>query len=398
VTWLFSLVFALLILSITSYAWFVVVLGRGVMVLSLASYSALSLFLKLMVYRSLFRSEMFVCRTVVIGVGDRARQMRRMVENELVLPAHKIVAFIRLPAHGDESATDAAEKEVSISDGVAVLDSDTETLEAVIRSLGVSLIIAALDDPDGMPRLYPHLKRLRFDGIEVLTPLSVAEIYRGITPLSLVNEEVIMEASLESGLPMVWRKKRLYDIAISIAACIVFFPFALLIALLLKLSAPFSPVFYTQLRVGQFGKVFRIYKFRTMREDAEKSTGPVWAARNDRRITLLGHLLRRFRVDEFPQFINILSGDMSLVGPRPERPEIVESLEEQIPFYRERENITPGLTGWAQVRYPYGESVEDAARKLEYDLYYMKHLSMSLDLQIILSTLRIVLLGKERVI
>jgi lipopolysaccharide/colanic/teichoic acid biosynthesis glycosyltransferase len=268
----------------------------------------------------------------------------------------------------------------------------------VIRSLGVSLIIAALDNADSMPRLYPHLKRLRFDGVEVLTPLGVAEIYRGITPLSMVDEEIIMEASMQSGLPMIWRMKRLYDIVIALAACLMLLPVALLIVLALKATAPFSPVFYTQMRVGQFGKTFRIYKFRTMRRDAEKSTGPVWAARDDLRVTLLGRFLRRFRLDEIPQFINILSGDMSLVGPRPERPEIVERLEREIPFYRERENITPGLTGWAQVRYPYGESVEDAARKLEYDLYYMKHLSISLDLQIILSTLRIVLLGKERVI
>jgi len=224
----------------------------------------------------------------------------------------------------------------------------------------------------------------------------VAEVYRGVTPLDLINEDVVMQASLESDVPMVRRVKRLFDIAISVVACVVFAPVALCVAAAIKLSAPMSPILYTQERVGQFGRVFRIYKFRTMRPGAERETGPVWSDAGDPRITRSGRFLRRFRLDEIPQFVNILKGEMSFVGPRPERPELIETLEKQIPFYGEREYLSPGLTGWAQVRYPYGYSVESAARKLEYDLYYMKHLSLSLDLQIILSTLRIVMLGKER--
>jgi lipopolysaccharide/colanic/teichoic acid biosynthesis glycosyltransferase len=133
-----------------------------------------------------------------------------------------------------------------------------------------------------------------------------------------------------------------------------------------------------------------------MREGAEKETGPVWASDSDERVTRLGRILRRFRLDEIPQFVNIIRGDMSLVGPRPERPELVAELEKTVPFYRERENVMPGLTGWAQIRYGYGNTTEDAARKLEYDLYYMKHLSFALDLQILLSTLQIVLFGAEK--
>jgi len=391
VTWIFSLTFALLILSITSYAWFMVVLGRGVLFLSLASYSALSLFLKLLVYRNLFRSDVFLCRTAIIGTGSRSLAMKRMVENDFVLPAHRVVAHIQVSGDGD---TDDVED--SVLDGVAVLTTDRKTLEAVVRSLSVSLIIVGLDDVDGMRSLYQELKRLRFDGVEVLTPLSVAEIYRGITPLELVNEEVLMQASLESGLPMVWRMKRLSDIIISSFGIILALPFLALASVLIKLSSPADPVLYSQSRVGQFGKRFCIYKLRTMRHGAETDTGPTWASHNDPRITFIGRFLRRFRLDEVPQFLNILRGEMSLVGPRPERPEMIALLEKEIPFYGERENIPPGLTGWAQVRYPYGESIEDAAHKLEYDLYYMKHLSMSLDLQIILSTLRIVLFGKER--
>ena len=156
------------------------------------------------------------------------------------------------------------------------------------------------------------------------------------------------------------------------------------------------PIFYFQRRVGKGGRVFKAIKFRSMVRDAEKDTGPVWAKENDSRVTRVGRLLRVTALDELPQVLNILKGDMSMVGPRPERPEIVADLAKQIPFYDEREYAMPGLTGWAQIQYPYGSSVEDAKRKLEYDLFYIKNLSLSLDLQIILRTMRIVVLGKER--
>ena len=391
VTWMFSLIFALLIVSITSYAKFFFVMGRGVLMWSLALYSFFSLFLKMIVYRYLFRSDVFLCRTAIIGTGERARQLRSIIESRLVLPVHRTIANIRIVNNDDKEPGGD-----SIIDGVAVLSCSAADLEAVIRSLGVNLIIIGLAKGEESAALYPQLKRLRFDGIEVLGPLVVAEIYRGTTPLELMDEDLLMQASLESQLPMVWRTKRLCDIAVSVFACIVFFPISLLIALLIKASAPRSHVIYTQQRVGQFGKTFRILKFRTMREGAEKETGAVWSASDDARITVLGRILRRFRLDEIPQFVNILVGEMSLVGPRPERPEIVEDLESKIPFFSERENVPPGLTGWAQVQYPYGSTVEDASRKLEFDLYYMKHLSLSLDLQIVLSTLRIVILGMER--
>lgn len=391
VTWAFSLLFALLILSIISYAWFMTILGRGVLFLSLLSYSILALSLKLLVYRSLFRSEFFKCRVAIIGTSDRARSLRRMVEHEYVLPVHQVVAHIRYAGEDAESADTQ-----SILDGVAVIDADTATLEDVVRSLGVSLLIVGFDDRSGMCRLYPHLKRLRFAGVEIMTPLNVAEIYSGLTPLDLVTEETLMQASMESQFPVVQRTKRLLDIVCALLAGGLLFPLMALIALIIKGTDLHSPVFYTQLRVGQFGSLFKIYKFRTMRPDAELDSGAVWASANDLRITRLGRFLRRFRLDELPQLVNVLNGEMSLVGPRPERPEIIAELERRIPCYNERENITPGLTGWAQIRYPYGYTVEDAARKLEYDLYYMKHLSLALDLQIILSTLRIVILGKER--
>lgn len=393
VTWLFSIFFALLILSITSYAWFhdEIVLGRGVLLLTLAVYSVLSLTLKLLLYRYLFRSSIFTCRAVILGAGPRSMALRRVIENELVLPAHRVVATIRI-TDIEAPASDAS----AVVDGVVVLNCSVANLDALIRSLGVTLIVVGLEDLRRSSPLYPKLKRLRFEGMEVLSPLSVYEIYSGQTPVELVNEEILMQANLESRLPVVRRVKRLTDILVALFGLMVFLPVAILVALAIKLTAPFHPVFYTQTRVGQFGRQFKIIKFRTMQPQAERESGPVWAVANDTRITRLGRFLRRVRLDEIPQFINILRGDMSLVGPRPERPAMIHELEQKIPFFGEREMIPPGLTGWAQIRYPYGSSIEDSRRKLEYDLFYLKHLSLSLDLQIVLSTLRIVLLGKER--
>lgn len=389
VTWIFSLLFATMIMAITSYAWMADPLGRGVLLMSILSYSVLSLTLKLLVYRSLFRGPAFVCRTVVFGTGKTALQMRDVIEKEYVLPRHKVVAYIAVK-------DGISDHMASVLDGVAVIESAADSIEEVIRSLGVNLIVIGLDHVADVLDYYPRLRRLRFDGIEVLTPNSVAEIYTGRTPLKMLDEEFLMQVSMESGLPVISQMKRLLDIVMSLIAILVFFPLMLLIACIIKISAPRSSVFYHQDRVGQFGVRFRLYKFRTMQEGAEAETGPVWAESNDSRITRIGRFLRRFRLDELPQFFNVLKGQMSVVGPRPERPEITVKLAEEIPFYHERENVLPGLTGWAQIRYPYGDNIEDARRKLEYDLYYIKTLSLSLDLQIILSTIRIVLLGMER--
>ena len=390
VTWLFSLLFASLILSITSFAWFTFIMGRGVLLLALASYSAIALIFKLLVYRHLFRTQALVCRTVILGTDDRARQVRRELENDFVLPAHKVVAYVRI--RNGETAEDRA----SAIDGVAVVEAELDTLEDVMRNLGAGLIVI---DPRAMQVrnvLYPQLRRLRFEGVEVLTPLNVSEIYGGRTPLDRVDEEYLMQASMESRLPAVRRVKRVMDVLTAGLACILLLPVLLLLALAVKLSSVRDPVFYTQSRLGHFGKVFSIIKLRTMEVGSEVESGAVWSEKGDSRVTPVGRFLRKFRLDEIPQFVNVLKGEMSIVGPRPERPELAEKLEREIPHYAERVNLVPGMTGWAQIRYPYGDSVEDSARKLEYDLYYMKHLSLSLDLQIVLSTLRIVIMGKER--
>ena len=170
-------------------------------------------------------------------------------------------------------------------------------------------------------------------------------------------------------------------------------PLMLLAALLILLENGF-PFLYRQERVGQGGRVFQVVKFRSMRNDAELDGKPRWATSNDDRVTRVGRVIRKLRIDELPQLLNVLKGDMSLVGPRPERPYFVGELSQKIPFYVARHSIKPGVTGWAQVRYPYGASVDDASQKLQYDLYYVKNHSMFLDLVIFFETIEVVLTGR----
>lgn len=186
--------------------------------------------------------------------------------------------------------------------------------------------------------------------------------------------------------------KRLFDLILASAFFVVLWPFMLLTAIAVKLESP-GPILYHQVRVGLNGRHFRIYKFRSMRQDAEKN-GAVWAQKNDSRVTKVGAFIRNTRLDELPQLYNVLAGSMSFVGPRPERPEFVTDLTQQIPFYDTRHKVKPGLMGWAQLKYPYGASVEDAKNKLQYDLYYTKNHSFLMDMLIMIQTVEIILLGK----
>ncbi len=181
--------------------------------------------------------------------------------------------------------------------------------------------------------------------------------------------------------------------AVSAVALVVLLPVIVLIAVLVRLDSA-GPAFFKQRRVGQQGKQFVLYKFRSMTADAESDTGPVWAGDEDARVTRMGRFLRKTRLDELPQLFNVLKGDMSFVGPRPERPFFVAQLSSEIPYYGIRHTVKPGITGWAQVRYSYGASVEDAKEKLQYDLYYIKHMSLFLDLEVILDTIKVVFLNR----
>jgi exopolysaccharide biosynthesis polyprenyl glycosylphosphotransferase len=189
--------------------------------------------------------------------------------------------------------------------------------------------------------------------------------------------------------------KRALDVVLAIAGLALLAPFAVVIGIVIKLESR-GPVFYSQKRVGRDGRIFTCWKFRSMRSDAE-SSGPQWAAKDDARVTRFGRILRRTRIDEFPQMWNVLRNEMSFVGPRPERPFFVDELRKRIPFYMERLLVKPGLTGWAQINYQYGASVADALTKLQHDLYYIKNLSIWLDLLILVRTVKVIVLRRGAV-
>ena len=192
-----------------------------------------------------------------------------------------------------------------------------------------------------------------------------------------------------------WEKKlkSLSDIFISLLILLITLPLNILIALAIKLDSP-GPIFFKQERSGMGNKNFNIYKFRSMHKDAEKHTGPVWSQKDDPRVTRLGKIIRKLRIDEVPQMFNVLKGEMSLVGPRPERPYFVEQLSEQIPYYKRRLKVRPGITGWAQVKHKYDESIEDVKVKLRYDLFYIENMSLRMDIKILARTILVVLFGK----
>ncbi len=238
-----------------------------------------------------------------------------------------------------------------------------------------------------------QLRQLRYLGFNCAPLLSLYENASSRVPLRLINLNWLIQTENPSRNLYFSKLKRLFDILSSLILLVLLSPALLLGMLIVKAFSPGGPVFFRQQRVGRFGKKFSIYKLRSMRTDAE-SSGPVWSTvGKDPRVFPGGALLRKYRIDEIPQLINVLRGEMSFVGPRPERPEFVSMLAKELPFYNERHMIHPGLTGWAQVCYPYGSSVEDAARKLEYDLYYLKHAGIIFDFLILLDTIRVVMGG-----
>ena len=210
-------------------------------------------------------------------------------------------------------------------------------------------------------------------------------------PVLHVPPEWLLAKGLDTSNHLAEAVKRMTDIALAVLLLVLSAPFHLLAILVLQVSG--GPVFYSQTRLGRHGRPFQILKLRTMRVDAEEDGSAVWASEEDPRATRLGRVLRRTRIDELPQLVNILVGEMSFVGPRPERPEFVDELERTIPFYAWRHFVRPGLTGCAQINYPYGATAEDARRKLEYDLYYMRHYSVLTDLSIALRTVTAALRG-----
>ncbi|MDH7500743.1 MAG: exopolysaccharide biosynthesis polyprenyl glycosylphosphotransferase, partial [candidate division NC10 bacterium] len=232
-------------------------------------------------------------------------------------------------------------------------------------------------------------------GIEIRDAISFSEEYFKRIPLRFIDDLWFLISYINIPKIHVQRIKRLMDILISLLALLLSLPLSLLVSALIKIESR-GDLFFIQERIGKDGKPFRLIKFRSMVQDAEESSGPVWATMDDPRVTRVGRFLRRWRLDEIPQFINVLRGEMSLVGPRPERREFLDELKAKVPYFMERLSVKPGVTGWAQIESTYASSVEESQIKLEYDLYYIKNVSFLLDLSILLRTLKVILWGKGR--
>ena len=331
-------------------------------------------------FRRLLVSGIGLRNTVIVGWEGKAHEL---VDRLLLYPAlgYRLVGFVPV---NPGAAGDAYR-------GIPAVGSVAE-LPEVLESLSVRDVIIALDSADH-ERLLSVIAAC--DGHDVRLKI-IPDLYDIISGQARTNQIYgfpLIEISPVLMQPWEFLVKRTIDIVVSFLVLAVGLPLWLVVALAIKLDTK-GPVFYTQERVGRDEKLFKVVKFRSMREGAETSSGPVWANREDPRVTRVGRLMRRARIDEVPQFINVLDGDMSLVGPRPERPFFVEQLSKEIPLYKRRLKVRPGITGWAQVKHKYDESVDDVRKKVEYDLYYIENMSLRMDFKIFLNTIAVVLLGK----
>ena len=274
---------------------------------------------------------------------------------------------------------------------LAISPTEPAALSRLAEMLRADEIIVTSEDRRDFP--VNELLECKLRGVKVVDALTFWEREAGLIDASKIGPEWL---AFSSGFAFDQRHrilKRAIDLIISAAFTILVLPMCLLVAAAIRLESR-GPVFYRQERVGLNGRVFQLWKFRSMRTDAELDGVPRWATSLDDRITRVGHFIRKVRIDEIPQVINVLAGDMSFIGPRPERPFFVEQLRELLPNYDLRHRIRPGITGWAQVNYPYGASIEDAARKLSYDLFYLKKNDVLLDMAILMQTVRVILFAQ----
>jgi sugar transferase (PEP-CTERM system associated) len=268
-----------------------------------------------------------------------------------------------------------------------------EDIPSIVRARGVDRVVVSLADARGKLPM-DKLLEMKLDGVTFDHLPTVYEEYTGKIAVENLRPSWLIFSQGFHKSRVLSAGKRAMDLTAASLGLLLAAPLMAVVAAAIRLTSP-GEVFYHQDRVGLHGRIFTIHKFRSMRQDAEATSGPVWASKDgDPRVTLMGRILRRTRIDELPQLWNVLKGDMSFVGPRPERPEFVSALSREIPFYGQRHVVRPGVTGWAQVRYTYGASREDALEKLQYDLFYIKNLSLALDLYIIVETVKTVILQR----
>jgi len=318
---------------------------------------------------------------LIVGTGEVARKVGEEVRKRKRLGFH-LVGFIN--AHPERNSSHGAP--------IGEVLGDPTQLHRIIERHDVDKVVVAITERRGE---YPvkEMLALRVGGYQVVEWPTFFEKLSGRIPIDTLAPSffIFNEGFRKSRIPLAIR--RVLSAIVAAFSLVLLFPFFLVVAVSIKLDS-FGPVLYTQIRVGQHNKPIRIYKFRSMRNDAEKNGDAVWAVENDPRVTRVGHFLRKTRIDELPQLFNVLIGDLEFVGPRPERPEFVEKLQALIPYYALRHTVKPGLTGWAQVMFHYGSTIDESKEKLQYDLFYIKNMSVKLDLLILFHTFKIVLLGR----
>ena len=369
---------ACLVLAVLYYVYPPLELGRGIFLIGTVIV-AVALFLWRRLFLVINTVSRFADRVLILGDGLLAEPLSREISQRPELALNVI-------GHIPEQA-DGSGETWSLEDADSVAD-----LPRYVRSQRVDRIIVAMGDRRAKLPV-EQLLAVKSRGVLIQDATEVYEAITGKVPLESLRLGWLLFSPSFSDFRFVLIYKRFASVLVSMLGLLLSLGLLPFIALAIKLSSP-GPILYRQKRVGREGTVFDCYKFRTMRADAEADTGATWAADDDPRITKVGAFLRTSRLDEIPQLWNVLIGDMSLVGPRPERPEFVEWLRREIPHYSVRHMIRPGITGWAQVRYRYGSSIEDSKEKLRYDLFYVKNIAPGFDLLILFYTIKIILLGR----
>lgn len=353
-------------------------LGRGALVLT-GLFSILAIVITRGLFVQLVSRDVLKRRLLVLGTGSRAVQLEKILQQHNISHKFRLVGFL---------PTGTTRHSVALP---MILKRTGSILATAIQHRVDEIVVAVRDRRQGNLPM-SELLECKLEGIGIMDLSSFIEREAGHVQLDSLNPSwlVFSDGFCRSSSRSV--AKRIFDIGVCSVLLVVVLPILLLCALLILLESG-TPIFYRQPRVGECGETFQVLKFRSMHADAEHDGKPQWAREQDQRVTVIGRVLRKYRVDELPQILNVLRGDMSLVGPRPERPYFVNELIKEIPYYSNRHTVKPGITGWAQVRYHAASSVEDTRQKLQYDLYYVKNHSLFLDIVILFQTARVVLFG-----
>jgi exopolysaccharide biosynthesis polyprenyl glycosylphosphotransferase len=332
------------------------------------------------VRRRLLAAGVGLHNALIVGWNDKARELHDLVGKYPAL-GYRVIGFVKLDKR----------KRGNDYRGTKLLGT-TDDLNTLIKTHNIRDLLIALESHDHN-RLLDIIALCNGHDVSMKIMPDMYDIISGQARTNQIYGFPLIEIMPQIMQPWEQSMKRMMDVVVSLIMLTLSIPLWILIAIAIKIDSPGTIVF-SQDRVGKDGKIFRMHKFRSMYNDAEAKTGPVWAPKNDHRVTKVGRFLRRARLDEIPQFINVLDGDMSLVGPRPERPFFVDKLSKEIPLYKRRLKVRPGITGWAQIKQGYDQSVDDVRSKVRYDLFYIENMSLRMDFKIIFNTLYVMLMGK----